>query len=684
MSATNIDHVVVLMLENRSFDSLLGWLYESDSPSLTIPTPAQGDEFRGLAHIDRNAFVNTARQGAISSPPVRGAAGFTVPTPDPGEEFAHVNMQFFGTATPAPGAVPTMTGVLEDFVEVMQEFGYSDSDIATRATTIMQSYTPAQLPVLNQLAKHYAVGDAWFASVPSQTNPNRAFAMCGTSSGLVNNGELEQDPRAKAIEDILKMQIGDDRFPGRTIFNALHDGQRDWKVFWQTSYLPQKISKLLAAASSLPSPLLGPLKVLLDELAPYADYLTELSSGDLSSSYTWRLFPEIQKIDGAAGHFARLDDFHSMARSGTLPAFSYIEPFWTISQCGADTSVKRLFTAMGNDYHPPCNMMVGEDFVRDVYASLIANRDAWQRTVLLITFDEFVGSFDHATPPAAIPPWGANGQPDHISPTGFGFDRLGARVPAIVVSPFVQKGTVFRSPTDVAYDHTSIIATTIKMLGLSESPADFGQRTAVAPTFDDVLVLDQPRTDEADLAFLDVARTNGDPVCYGDLFTLAYQDGQYLGRFETAAKAAALPSSVLPFAVDLGLAANFPTLGDAAHKVVLTFATSNPDGGAVGDGNQVWIVSKEPGLVGGDVLGAWADSHDCYWFDLFFDGEHAAQVAWVIQNVDHPGAALRYGDRVRLVNRSYNQRLAQDDRWFQGKWISTSKDDGTWTIHPAP
>ena len=60
----------------------------------------------------------------------------------------------------------------------------------------MQSYTPDQLPVINGLAEHYAVGDMWFSSVPSQTNPNRAFALCGTSMGLVNNGFLEKDPRA--------------------------------------------------------------------------------------------------------------------------------------------------------------------------------------------------------------------------------------------------------------------------------------------------------------------------------------------------------------------------------------------------------------------------------------------------------------------------------------------------------
>jgi phospholipase C len=684
MSLGNIEHVVVLMLENRSFDSLLGYLYETDAPQLNIPAVAQGDEFHGLAHTDLTKFVNTALNGTLSSPPVRGVEGFTVPTPDPGEEFSHVNTQLFGTPNPLPSAVPTMTGVLADFVEVMQELSYSAADINLRAPSIMQSYTQAQLPVLNQLARHYAVSDEWFASVPSQTNPNRAFAMCGTSHGLVNNGELEEDPRAQAIEKILGMRIGDDRFPDRTIFNAVNDAGRDWKVFWQTSYLPEKMSKLIAAANSiplLPNPVIIALKALLLALGPYSSYLTELSSGELSSNYTWRLFQAIQQIPDAESHFAKLDQFHAMARSGTLPAFSYIEPFWTISQSGTDTGLKRVVTAMGNDYHPPGNMLVGEDFVTDVYESLIANRDAWSKTALLITFDEFVGSFDHVGPPSAVPPWGQGGKPGFLSPTGFKFDRLGARVPTILVSPYVQKGTVFRSSTDVAYDHSSIIATTLEWLGIGNQSATFGQRTAQAPTFDDVLVLDEPRTDEHALAFLDTGRSIGDLLSYGDQFVMQNANGSYLAAFQQESKSAAIPDVLHDFAVDLGMAANFPTLGGSG--VSLVFQTSKPDGGPVNDGDRLWLVSKEAGLVADNVLGAWADSHDVYWYDLFLDGDNADKQSWTVQKVDSPGAPLRFGDRVRLVNHSYNQGLCQDGRPWQGTWITTSGSGDAWTIQPA-
>ena len=684
MSSGKIEHVVVLMLENHSFDSLLGWLYESDAPLVNIPPAAEKDRFRGLAGVDLAAFVNTAENGAMSSPPVRGAEGFTVPTPDPGEEFEHVTTQFYGTSTPAPGAVPTMTGVLTDFVDVMQSFKYSGPDIARRAPSIMQSYTPTQLPVLSQLARHYGVSDAWFASVPSQTNPNRAFSLCGTSDGLVNNGELETDPRAIELEKILGMRIGDDRFPGRTIVNAVQDAGLDWMVFWQTSYLPQKISELMGVVDVLAAlgADFGPLVDLLKLIQPYSSYLAELSSGTLTSCYTWRLFPQIQQIAGAAAKFAQLEEFHSLARAGNLPAFSCIEPYWTISQSGTDDTTHRALTALGNDYHPPSNLLVGEDFVKSVYESLIADADAWSKTALLITFDEFVGSFDHVVPPAVVPPWGEDGHPPYASPTGFDFKRLGARVPTILVSPYVPKGSVFRSTTDVAYDHTSIIATTLKLLGIAEEASDFGQRTANAPTFDTALELNEPRTDSGELAFLNVARSVGDPLAYGDQFVLQNANGTYLSSFDQALKRSDLPNLLGDLAVDLNLAALFPTLGAEAGKVPLIVQNADPDAGPVGDGDDVWLVSKEPGLVSADVLGAWSDSADCYWYGLYLDGAYADNERWRIQKVQDKGAPVRFGDHIRLVNRSNGHGLAHDGRPFQSRWISTSGAGDVWTIQP--
>ena len=121
MSLDDIEHVVVLMLENRSFDSMLGWLYEHDLPALNIPTARPGDEFRGLQSVDPDKFINTALNGTLTAKPTRGVQGFSVPDVAPGEEFGHANSQFFGTPNPDPSTPITMTGVLADFVEVLQD-----------------------------------------------------------------------------------------------------------------------------------------------------------------------------------------------------------------------------------------------------------------------------------------------------------------------------------------------------------------------------------------------------------------------------------------------------------------------------------------------------------------------------------------------------------------------------------
>ena len=684
-----IEHVVLLMLENRSFDSLLGWLYERDLPTFL---GAAGPPFQGLQSINLGDFVNTAENGTISSPPVRGARGYSSPSISPGEEFDHVNMQFFGSEHPAAGAPVTMKGVLQDFVDVMRKLGRPADDIQARAKIIMESYTPSQLPVLNQLAKHYAVCDGWFASVPSQTNPNRAFTMCGTSEGLVNNGDLEGD-EAKQIEKILGMAIGDDRFDRTTIFNALNDGGKTWAVFWQTSYLPQKISSLLAAIPYLQvlSALIGPLGVALSALVtalrPYTRYLTQLTSGELGSCYTWRLFPHIQSIPNAAQHFLKLDQFHLLARAGQLPTFSYVEPFWTISQASVDDGLKKLVTAMGNDYHPPCNTIVCEQFVKQVYESLIANRDAWSKTLLIITFDEFVGSFDHVTPPVAIPPWAPNGQPRFASPTGFKFDRFGARVPAILVSPLVQKQSVFRAAGAIPFDHTSIVATVLKWLGLSGRLADFGQRAANAPTFEPAVALAGPRTDERDLDFLKTTHAAGDVLRYGDPFFLKNQSGQYLTAAVNTWKSAAgsvLPNFLLGVGDDLDLAAQFPTLGsgDKAQLVFLNHAADRPPG--IQHGAETLLVTLEPGVGANDFLGSWADSHDCYYYNTYLSGSYQDNQTWIIQKLDNPSQPLRYGERVYLVNKhDGDKRLTTDTRLFQSKWITTASGGDSWTIEPA-
>jgi phospholipase C len=169
------------------------------------------------------------------------------------------------------------------------------------------------------------------------------------------------------------------------------------------------------------------------------------------------------------GHFQSYRQFQADCQTNTLPAYSFIEP-----QYFAD------FGHPENDQHPPSVVTLGEQLVADVYNCLRTSR-AWRKSLLVITYDEHGGCYDHVAPPAAVPPE----QP--IADQAFAFDRYGVRVPAVIVSPYVEAGTIFGQST-VPFDHSSIIATVHKRFGTQP----LTPRDAAAPDLDGVLTLRTP------------------------------------------------------------------------------------------------------------------------------------------------------------------------------------------------
>lgn len=683
MTMKAVEHVVLVMLENRSFDSLLGWLYADtpEGPALNIPEPAPGARrYEGLQDLDLTAFTNTAE--GLSYPPVKGASALNVPCIAPNEEFEHINAQLFDKEDIKPGDLPTMKGFAQDYVAAIKKSGVAKENpdaIRALAAEVMQGYTPSQLPVLNGLAAHYAVCDMWFSSVPSQTNPNRAFALCGTSLGLTDNGWLEKDPRAKLIEEKLGMGLGDDQFETDTIWNALHDaGRSDWKIFWQTSTLPQKISTVLTGGKTGLGPLVEILLKVIEGLdADHQKYLIELSSGDLSSCYTYRLFRGLRKIPDVESRFARMNEFYEQARAGTLPRFSFIEPFWTVSEVSTDvTRLQSLATAMGNDYHPPGNMSAGETFLQSIYTSLIANRQAWEKTLLIVTFDECVGSFDHVPPPAAVPPWGA-GSPGYKTQHGFNFDRYGARVPAILVSPFIQKGTVFRSTREQPYDHTSLIATILKWYGEERLLPMFKERAMGAPTFEGVLTLEKPRCDERDVRFLKVERGAGETFHYLDRFLLRSHFGEYLSTFVEEWTLLGIASSSDPELIEY-----FPTLGRQPVELFMEKSERESSSGEVKGGDYIALISTEMEVGAYNTLGAWSDARKCYYFndyDPILDKDRYEKQTWSIESRRaERGLAVRFGDAIALKNKHSGEYLTRSE-----DGVTTKSDAYGWTVEPV-
>ncbi len=416
MGMENIDHVVVVMMENRSFDSLLGWLYDdkTDPPTHNIP-PQSPPTFDGLL---AGTYFNTFEALPIyaSRPPTGWLPfnnPFVVPTPDPREEFDHITTQIFESAFPALGAAPSMGGFLADYAK----------DAATPGTAgqIMQSFGPQEATVINSLARNFAVSDRWFASVPAQTWPNRGFIHSGSSDGHINNDHYE-------LYDI------------PTIFNVLQDQGKSWGVFCDTTLVPS-----LTRGQFLP------------RLYDYPNHFHQYS-----------IFKHLCQADVNA------------APATKLPSYCFVEPRF-VPELG-------LFRMdYPNDYHPPHDVARGEAFLAEIYQSVRSSpyRD---KILLVITFDEHGGCYDHVPPPtgaAAPAPW-------PLSRDGrFDFSRFGVRVPAIVISSYVRPGTVFRaSPGEAPYDHTSILATLRDWLGLASNPAHSflpSPRIKNAPTLDRIL-----------------------------------------------------------------------------------------------------------------------------------------------------------------------------------------------------
>jgi phospholipase C len=141
-----------------------------------------------------------------------------------------------------------------------------------------------------------------------------------------------------------------------------------------------------------------------------------------------------------------------------------------------------------------------------VYQALRSNPETWAKTLLIITYDEHGGNYDHAPPPT-----GAIAPDDVVGPTGFDFTRYGVRVPAVLVSPLIAAGTKLRAPAkSPPFDHSSIIATLRACFGIGP----LNKRDAAAPHVGAALTLAEPRNDDP-LAGIELPVVN-DAVLVGD------------------------------------------------------------------------------------------------------------------------------------------------------------------------
>lgn len=385
-----IRHIVHLILENRSFDQMLG-CFRAVYPRLDGIDPAAP---RSNADVRGTLFAQkpmTERQMLKW---------------DPHHEVEHVLRQL----------ADHNGGFVRDFSQ-----SYPDSTDAARSY-IMGYYPLDFLPALHALARNFTICDRWFSSLPGPTWPNRFFALSGTANGRVN---MPDDGTHKADLPGYFQQTQE------TLFDRLNEAAIHWKIYFHD--IPQTT-------------------VLVNQRQPHN---------------VARYFYIDQLFRDAAG------------AESDFPQYCLIEP---------------QFMGYGqNDAHPPHDIMRAEKLIADIYNALRANDALWKSTLFIVMYDEHGGFYDHVEPPAAVPP-------DDAPPSEYGFDRLGVRVPALLVSPWAGARV-----EATQFDHTSVLRYLSDKWGLGP----LGRRTAAATSIAVALTETIPRAVE--LSRIELSRDDLNP-----------------------------------------------------------------------------------------------------------------------------------------------------------------------------
>ena len=356
-----LQHIVVLMMENRSFDHMLG--------SLT----AVNDKIDGIKDGLSNPDTNNNPVAPAPKAEFQGQLD-----PDPDHHFPAVDLQIFGGNT-APDRQPNMRGFVKSYFNQQRDVGHSQK--------IMYYFAQKDLPVLTTLALEFAVFNRWFSSIPGPTICNRAFAHYGTSFGRVDMNPIYVNEPFKSIYTRL---IGN---------------------------VPKRTAKI---------------------------YYYDTASSTMEVANLLQNQPEL---------FGTYQQFLDDCDAGNLPNYSFIEPNYSDHDTDSGEEI-------ANDQHPDHNVQAGELFIATIYNAIKQNPQLWQSTALLIVYDEHGGIYDHVNPPTCTPDLFTASANDTGTGMPFRFDRLGVRVPAVLVSPWIQKGTVVDRVFDLVLSRVEVRSAT--------------------------------------------------------------------------------------------------------------------------------------------------------------------------------------------------------------------------------
>jgi phospholipase C len=393
-----IRHIVVLMMENHSYDNYLGMLVN------------RGD---GLA-LDADGQPDAVNKRLDGQPvPLRHAPG---PVQEPGTP----------TQSWHASHVQWNDGACDGFVRSVET-----TEPGRDATVPMRYWAESDLPFYYGLARTFPLADRWFCSCLGPTFPNRRFLIAGTAHGL--------------IDDLPFSMV--DYPPAGTVFDMLDKHQISWVNYHNVSPAGVILKRLLGR----------PGLIAMRRLASVARWLPPVVNAVKGNkSFTADLYP--LGLMRCLRHLRTAQRFFADADSGTLPAFSIVDPdFGAFSE------------------ENPQDIRKGESFAAEVINRVLHGR-GWPHTLLVWTYDEHGGYYDHVPPPGAIPPDDIEGRSILYMPAWLravlrpffasyiaqieacdagvrSYDRYGFRVPAVIVSPYARPGHVVSE----TLDHTSVL-----------------------------------------------------------------------------------------------------------------------------------------------------------------------------------------------------------------------------------
>src|SRR5689334_13034398 len=431
----NIKNVFVLMLENHSFDNVFAM---SGIPDINVATVQDSNSYQGqeyLVHDGAPWFMKT----------------------DPGHEFKDVLEQLCGAEAACKykgGAYPSVnnSGFASSYATSISE----DTGTPTpeHIGDIMACFnTPKQLPVICQLAGEFAICDNWYSSLPGPTWPNRFFVHGASSAGWTDSPHIGDEVTWETIRGF--------RYCKGSIFQALCTAGHEWRLYNDDKN----------QFSDDPS---GP---------EYGGWISQVASLHGISQL------DLHPIDRFAC------DLNEKTAAGLPPytySYTFIEPnfgrsFFSPQAPCKGPAYKGPTYKGGSSQHPEDDPSGGEGLIKAVYEA-IRNSPVWNTSLLIIVYDEHGGFYDHVKPGCAIPP--GDGIPEGQktrNALGFDFTQYGVRVPAVIVSPLIPKGTVDHT----LYDHSSILATLERLRGMNP----LTDRDANAKDLQHLLTNTAPRED---------------------------------------------------------------------------------------------------------------------------------------------------------------------------------------------